>query len=338
MDQKSNVFPVKVDISGPPPLNVIFTPLGSWGQYEESSLKESPHIRVKRFVAPDGVVNRYFCQCGGHEEHLIEGRDILTLQSLKDMGLKAPSDEMSEKMISRTRTSFDETIKPFIERHARCSVEADRIKYTIPREVMEIVMGLSRDADEKLRSGRRIDNVVIVYDQYDKPTQLMSFYNADEEWPSNDVECALKTWTIREMRRAIKRELPKAIVHVSEAWLASDKSRDDVQRGLPPSKRDDRQEVILISVLTPEFVAMGAAPIIREGGVINEGVGYTRELTLKFGAMSSRVTDGLFAVSSTPLPEASLAWQMMLALKAVAQSPNAAELADMILKSRGAKG
>ncbi len=115
-------------------------------------------------------------------------------------------------------------------------------------------------------------------------------------------EMAARKAAVRDM--VIARDLDVlAVVAVAEAWVSEASLEGEAEpfklplKGIHPWMDPDRSEALVASVSTTEAGRIGMAPIVRSGGVLDEGPGRVGALNWQPMAGDSALMDGLFATT-----------------------------------------
>lgn len=268
-----------------------------WGRRRWTLRAGGEQLVVDVNYAPRGflVVGRCLA-CGGRAE------------GLADLGrANAPGDEPTRSVRVGVLRSRDDrrprVLTDVVERvtntlrarHGNCSQspKEHNLAPMTERFVGRVVDGARKNLE---KDGRVEGNLHLLLDDgrgCTLPTSQI-VRGAPPRSVERDVNRAAAVSATRAFLRA--RDLrPVAAALVSEAWMSEMRAA----REAPPD--DERDEVVLVSVVTPEFGRVSYSPIEREGGVPERGSGRIGSLDWRPLRQPAPLVDGLFAGSDLAL-------------------------------------
>lgn len=264
-----------------------------WGRRRWTLRAGGEQLVVDVNYAPRGflVVGRCIA-CGGRAEGLADlGRDDEP-EDWANRGVRVGVLRSQDDRRPRVLTDVVERVTNTLRsRHGNCS-RSPRDHGLAP--MTERFVGRVVDAARKSldKEGRVEGNLHLLLDDgrgCTLPTHQI-VRGAPPQSVERNVNRAAAVSATRAFLRA--RDLrPVAAVLVSEAWMSE--MRGD--SGAPPD--DDREEVVVVSVVTPEFGRVAYSPIEREGGAPERGSGRFGSLDWRPLRQPAPLVDGLFAGS-----------------------------------------
>lgn len=283
------------ELVGLPPLqpSEAVVPPRLWGRRPwKLELEEGPVV-VDITYAPRGflVVGRCL-ECGERAEGLADlGRDGELRGERRrgtEVGILKPSSDMKPDVLTDTVERVTNSLR---SRHRSCSRSPH--EHALPPMTERFVDRVLTGARQSLESRGVVEgNLHLLLDDgrgCTLPTDQI-LRGAPPRSPERDLNRAAAVSATRAFLRA-RDWRPAAAVLVSEAWMSEMKESDR-----RPTK-DQREEVVVASVVTPEFGRVGYSPIVRADGVVGEGPGRFGGLDWRPLTQPAPLVDGLFAGS-----------------------------------------
>lgn len=283
------------ELVGVPPFtpSEAVVPPRLWGRRECRLRAGDKQLVVDISYAPRGflVVGRSLV-CGGRAEGLADfGRDSERAEELRsgaDVGvLQSPPYHQSDVL-----TDVVERItKSLRSRHQPCS-RSPR-KHGLPPMTERFVERVVAGARKSLETEGVVEgNLHLLLEDgtgCSMPTAQI-VRGAPPRSVERDVNRAAAVSATRAFLRA-RDWRPVAAVLVSEAWMSP--MSDDTGSG----PEDEREEVVAVSIVTPEFGRVAYSPIERDGGIPERGPGRFGSLDWRPLCQPAPLLDGLFAGS-----------------------------------------
>lgn len=282
------------ELVGLPPFvpSEAIVPPRLWGRTRWTLRAGEDHLVVDVSYAPRGFLVVGRCQeCGGRAEGLAdlgrEDRDRSDQDRRTQVGIRrAPNDEPPDVLTD----AVERVTESLRSRHRSCSrsPRENRFHPMTRRFVESAVAG----ARESLETEGVVDgNLHLLLEDGRACTLPTSqiLRGAPPRSLERNVNRAAATAATRAFLRA--RDLrPVAAVLVSEAWASLMKKRT-------PVADNEREEAVVVSVVTPEFGRVGYSAIERESGVVEKCPGRFGRLEWHPLTQPAPLVDGVFAGS-----------------------------------------
>lgn len=264
-----------------------------WGRREWRLRPEDERMVVDISYAPRGflVVGRCLV-CGGRAEGLADfrrGSDrAQELRGGDDIGVLRSSTYHQPDVLTEVVRRVTKSLR---SRHQSCSRYPR--KHGLPPMTERFVERAVAAARNTLETEGVVEGILHLLLEdgtgCSMPTaQLLR--GAQPRSVERDVNRAAAVSATRAFLRA-RDWRPVAAVLVSEAWMSP--MNDDTGSG----PEDEREEVVAVSIVTPEFGRVAYSPIERDGGIPERGPGRFGSLDWRPLRQPAPLLDGLFAGS-----------------------------------------
>lgn len=150
-------------------------------------------------------------------------------------------------------------------------------------ELVSLVYAAFRKNVVNFKTNKGLINVIMVFNDHTRRIGMFTFGGSKES----------KAIAVNAMRQYVAVKGAEAVLVVSEAWTAP--FAGDERDSLPPSKRDDRVEIIFVNGVCPGHSFGVQAPIIRKNSEVQIGEPIPMDRT------ESWMTDGLWLTPNSVL-------------------------------------
>lgn len=263
-----------------------------WGRTRWTLRADEGHLVVDVSYAPRGflVVGRCH-ECGGRAEGLADltrdSRDRSGQDRRAQVGLRRATNDEPPDVLTDAVERVTESLR---SRHRSCSRSPQENRlHPMTRRLVESAVSGARESLET--EGVVEGNLHLLLEDGRACTLPTSqiVRGAPPRSLERNVNRAAATAATRAFLRA--RDLrPVAAVLVSEAWASP------MEEGTAVAD-DEREEVLVVSVVTPEFGRIGYSTIERTSGVVEEGPGRFGSLEWNPLTEPAPLVDGVFAGS-----------------------------------------
>lgn len=293
----------RFDLFGLPPFDPseVATPSRLWGRIQATLRADADHLVTDIRYVPRGFLAVGRCvECGGRVEGLADLASTADpedrRQRATEVGILRPDFERGEALLAEVT---DRVTKRLQAEHEACD-ESPRVHRLRPMTV-QFLRDTVKGARARFAHDGEVPGTLHLLLEDGRGCTLPTdqiIRGAPVQSNERTVNRAAAVSALRAFFRA--RDLrPVAAVLVSEAWLTENDESEGPNEG--SRSGEDREEVMTVSLVTPDVGYLAYAPIVRAGSVPKERRGQFDELTWRPITRPAPLTDGLFVGSDHEL-------------------------------------
>lgn len=276
---------------------ISFAPRSFWGKDMGGGTAIGREwVETGVITVPEGIVIGVSCrECGGRHETLVDFREAAKQDPTLADSYAILDHSEGRRLWESAKVSA--ALDAFASEHANCKVTPKVWRAT--DEIEEFYVRGTDEAKRQLSFGSVAPVAIYLSDA---GHVFASPFPDIEQRTGNDkhdrerrIKIAVWHWSVREMLRA-RNLTPAAMAMYHEGWMTKlDKDDDSTYY---PAKHPDREERFIASLITPEFVRIGAGDITRKTGKVDDGSpGTVGELHFSPGPWGQGMIDGALATT-----------------------------------------